>query len=167
MSEEGTPAGSAVPIAASLAEFTDELVARRGVEQSNLLFGGQIGPAKRALSARTNSIGVGDPAPDFSLPTAEAGMWRLAEHLAQDPHVPDRGGQEPRGVAEGHGRDVGREPEIRVEHGAHRLERVAGRLGRLELVLPGQEQEHCSEEDRDRERDSLTVDELDPERGDH
>jgi AhpC/TSA family protein len=27
---------------------------------------------------------VGDPAPDFSLPTAKAGTWRLAEHLAKD-----------------------------------------------------------------------------------
>ena len=75
--------GSAVPIAASLAEFTDRLIARRGVEQSNLLFGGQIGPATEALSARTSTIGVGDLAPTFSLPTAEAGTWRLAEHLAQ------------------------------------------------------------------------------------
>src|SRR5580704_14204368 len=69
-------------IAASLAEFTDKLIARRGVEQSNLLFGGQIGPATEALSARTNTIGVGDLAPAFSLPTAEAGTWRLAEQLA-------------------------------------------------------------------------------------
>src|ERR1700730_13008803 len=84
MSELGAHTGSAAPIAASLAEFTDKLIARRGVEQSNLLFGGQIDPAPQALSARTNSIGVGDPAPDFSLPTAEAGTWRLAEHLAQD-----------------------------------------------------------------------------------
>ncbi len=84
MSEEGAHTGSPVPIAASLAEFTDELVARRGVEESNVLFEGQIGPATRALSTRTNSIGVGDPAPDFSLPTAETGTWRLAEHLAQD-----------------------------------------------------------------------------------
>ena len=60
MSEEGAHTESAAPIAASLAEFTDELIARRGVEQSNILFGGQIGPATRALSARTNSIGVGD-----------------------------------------------------------------------------------------------------------
>src|ERR1700724_4169161 len=75
--------GPAVPIAASLAEFTDRLIARRGVEQSNLLFGGQIGPAAEALSARTSTIGVGDLAPAFSLPTAEAGTWRLAEHLAQ------------------------------------------------------------------------------------
>jgi peroxiredoxin len=74
--------GSAAPIAASLAEFTDRLIARRGVEQSNLLFGGQIGPATEALSARTNAIGVGDLAPAFSLPTPEAGTWRLAEHLA-------------------------------------------------------------------------------------
>ena len=83
MSEEGAHTGSAVPIAASLAEFTDRLIARRGVEQSNLLFGGQIGPAAEALSARTSTIGVGDLAPAFSLPTAEAGTWRLAEHLAQ------------------------------------------------------------------------------------
>ena len=76
------PPGSTVLIAPSLAEFTDKLIARRGVEQSNLLFGGQIGPAAEALSARTNTIGVGDLAPDFSLPTAEAGTWRLAEHLA-------------------------------------------------------------------------------------
>jgi peroxiredoxin len=81
---KGAHKGVAVPIAASLAEFTDKLIARRGVEQSNLLFGGQIGPAIQALSARTNSIGVGDPAPDFSLPMAEAGTWRLAEHLTQD-----------------------------------------------------------------------------------
>ena len=74
--------GSGVPIAASLAEFTDKLIARRGVEQSNLLFGGQIGPATEALSARTNTIGVGDLAPAFSLPTVEAGTWRLAEHPA-------------------------------------------------------------------------------------
>jgi peroxiredoxin len=84
MNEDGTHTGSGVYIAAALAEFTDELIARRGIEQSNILFEGQIGPATRALSARTNSIGVGDPAPDFSLPTAEAGTWRLAEHLAQD-----------------------------------------------------------------------------------
>jgi peroxiredoxin len=74
--------GSTIPIAASLAEFTDKLIARRGVEQSNLLFGGQIGPATEALSARTNAIGVGDVAPSFSLRTAEAETWRLADHLA-------------------------------------------------------------------------------------
>jgi peroxiredoxin len=83
MSEEGAHPGSIVPISLSLAEFTDKLIARRGVEQSKLLFGGQIGPATQALSARTNSVGVGDPAPDFSLPTAEARTWSLAEHLAQ------------------------------------------------------------------------------------
>ena len=59
------------------------MIARRGVEQSNLLFGGQIGPATKALSARTSSIGVGDRAPDFSLPTAEGGIWSLGEQLAQ------------------------------------------------------------------------------------
>jgi len=82
MSAEGAHTRSAVPIAASLAEFTDRLIARRGVEQSNLLFGGQIGPATKALSARTNSVGVGARAPDFSLPTIEADTWSLAEHLA-------------------------------------------------------------------------------------
>ena len=83
MSEDSAHEDIAVPIAASLAEFTDKLIARRGVEQSDLLFGGQIGPATKALSARTNSIGVGDKTPDFSLPTAEGGIWNLGEHLAQ------------------------------------------------------------------------------------
>jgi hypothetical protein len=59
--------GFAVPIAASLADLTDKLTARRGIEQSNLLFGSQIGPATQALSARTNSIRIGDLAADFSL----------------------------------------------------------------------------------------------------
>lgn len=84
MSEERAQPGFAVvPIAASLAEFTDKLIARRGVEQSNLLFRGQIGPATQALNRRTNAIGVGDLAPDFSLPTAEARTWSLAKHLAE------------------------------------------------------------------------------------
>src|SRR3984885_12332896 len=81
--ERAQPGFAVVPIAASLAEFTDKLIARRGVEQSNLLFGGQIGPASQALSGRTNGIGVGDLAPDFSLPTADATTWSLAEHLAE------------------------------------------------------------------------------------
>jgi len=83
MSEDSTATPPAAPIAASLADFTDKLIARRGVEQSNVLFGGQIGPATKALSLRTRSIGVGDQAPDFSLPIAEGGTWRLGEHLAQ------------------------------------------------------------------------------------
>ena len=83
MSEDSARTRSAVPIAASLAEFTDKLIARRGVEQSDVLFGGQIGPATKALSARTRSIDVGDKAPDFSLPTAEGEIWSLGEHLAQ------------------------------------------------------------------------------------
>jgi peroxiredoxin len=82
MSEEGAHTRPAVPLAASLAQFTEKLIARRGVEQSNVLFGGQIGPATKALSARTNAIGVGDKAPHFSLPMAEGGMWSLGEHLA-------------------------------------------------------------------------------------
>jgi peroxiredoxin len=84
MSEKGVHTEAAASIAASLVKFTDELIARRGVEQSNLLFEGQISPATQALSESTNYIGVGDLAPDFSLPTADSGMWHLAEHLAQD-----------------------------------------------------------------------------------
>jgi peroxiredoxin len=83
MNEDGAHTESGVYIADSLAEFTGDLIARRGIEESNLLFEGQIAPATRALSARTNSIGVGDSAPDFSLPTADAGMWHLTEHLAR------------------------------------------------------------------------------------
>jgi len=83
MSENSAHTRSAAPIAAALAEFSDKLIARRGVEQSSLLFEGQIGPATKALSARTSSIGVGDKAPDFSLPTAEGGIWNLGERLAQ------------------------------------------------------------------------------------
>jgi peroxiredoxin len=82
MSEEGAHTRPAVPLAASLTQFTEKLIARRGVEQSNVLFGGQIGPATKALNARTNAIGVGDKAPHFSLPMAEGGMWSLGEHLA-------------------------------------------------------------------------------------
>ena len=84
MSKERTHQDSAASITASLAEFTENLIARRGVEQANVLFEGQIGPATQALSARTNSICVGDLAPDFSLPTADARTWSLAEHIAQD-----------------------------------------------------------------------------------
>ncbi len=82
MSEESAHTRPAVPLAASLAQFTEKLIARRGVEQSNVLFEGQIGPATKALSARTNTIGVGGKAPHFSLPMAEGGMWSLGEHLA-------------------------------------------------------------------------------------
>jgi peroxiredoxin len=84
MSEEGAHNRPAVPLAASLAQFTENLIARRGVEQANILFGGQIGPANQALRVRANAIGVGDKAPDFSLSMAEGGTWSLAEHLAQN-----------------------------------------------------------------------------------
>ena len=84
MSEEGAHNRPAVPLAVSLARFTENLIARRGVEQANILFGGQIGPANQALRVRTNAIGVGDKAPDFSLPMAGGGAWSLAEHLAQN-----------------------------------------------------------------------------------
>jgi len=82
MGEDGAHQGSA-PVAASLADFAEKLVARRGVEQSNVLFGGQIGPATKALTAGTTAISVGDKAPDFSLPTTQGGTWSLGEHLAQ------------------------------------------------------------------------------------
>jgi len=84
MSEDSARTRSPAPIAGSLAEFTDKLIARRGVEQSDVLFGGQIGPATEALSARTSSVDVGDKAPDFSLPTAEGGIWNLGEQLAHE-----------------------------------------------------------------------------------
>ena len=83
MTEDNAHTRSAAPLAASLAQFTEKLIARRGVEQSSILFGGQIGPATKALSARTNAIGVGDRAPDFSLPTADGRMWSLEQHLGQ------------------------------------------------------------------------------------
>jgi peroxiredoxin len=83
MSEDTAHTRSAVPLAVSLAQFTEKLIARRGVEQSSILFEGQIGPATKALSARTNAIGVGDKAPRFSLPTADGGMWSLGESLDQ------------------------------------------------------------------------------------
>jgi hypothetical protein len=73
MSEEGAHQRSAAPVAPSLAEFTEKLIARRGVEQSDVLFGGQIGPATKALTARANAIRVGDKAPDFSLPMTGGG----------------------------------------------------------------------------------------------
>jgi peroxiredoxin len=87
MSEEGAHTRPDVPLAASLAQYTEKLIARRGVEQSNALFGGQIGPAAKALSARTNAIGVGDKAPHFSLPTAEGEMWSLGGQLALGEHA--------------------------------------------------------------------------------
>jgi peroxiredoxin len=84
MSKNDVHTGVTVSVAASLAAFTDDLIARRGVEQANLLFDGQIGPATKALSECTTAIGVGDHAPDFSLPSAETKTWHLAEHLALD-----------------------------------------------------------------------------------
>jgi peroxiredoxin len=83
MSEDSARTRSAVSLAASLAQFTEKLIARRGVEQTNILFAGQIGPAAKALSVRTNVISVGDKAPQFSLPTMQGGMWSLRECLTQ------------------------------------------------------------------------------------
>jgi peroxiredoxin len=83
MSEEGAHTRLVAPLAASLTQFTEKLIARRGVEQSSILFEGQIGPATKALSARTNAIGVGDKAPHFSLPMADGGMWNLGQSLDQ------------------------------------------------------------------------------------
>lgn len=83
MIEDSARTRSAAPLAASLTQFTEKLIARRGVEQSKVLFGGQIGPATKALSARTKAIAVGDKAPHFSLPTADGGMWSMGECLSQ------------------------------------------------------------------------------------
>ena len=83
MSENSAHTRFAAPLAASLAQFTEKLIARRGVEQSNVLFGGQIGPATKALSAKINTIGVGDKAPHFSLPTADGQEWSLGERLGR------------------------------------------------------------------------------------
>jgi peroxiredoxin len=82
MSEDAHPR-SALPLAASLAQFTEKIIARRGSEEANVLFEGQIGAATKALSARTNAVGVGDKAPYFSLPTADGRVWSLGEHLDQ------------------------------------------------------------------------------------
>src|SRR5436190_1223916 len=81
MSDESAHNRPTVPLAASLAQFTENLIARRGVEQANILFGGQIDPAIQALRVRTKSVGVGDKAPDFSMPMAEGGTWSLAEQF--------------------------------------------------------------------------------------
>jgi peroxiredoxin len=83
MSEQGTQTRPAVSLADSLAKFTDKLIARRGLKQSNDLFEGQIGPATKALSARTNAIGVSDRAPRFSLPTTHNEVWSLGKSLDQ------------------------------------------------------------------------------------
>src|SRR6516162_8699494 len=83
MTEDSAHTRFAGPLAASLAQFTEKLIARRGVEQSNVLFGGQIGPATKALSAKINTIGVGDKAPHFSLPTADGQEWSLGERLGR------------------------------------------------------------------------------------
>ena len=84
MSEEGVHNRPADPLAASLARFTENVIARRGVEQANVLFAGQIDPAIQALRVRTKAVSVGDKAPDFSMPMAEGGTWSLVEHLARN-----------------------------------------------------------------------------------
>jgi peroxiredoxin len=81
MIEDSAGTWSAAPLSASLTQYTEKLIARRGVEQANVLFEGQIGPAAKALKARTNAIGVGDQVPSFSLPTTEGGMWSLGQCL--------------------------------------------------------------------------------------
>ena len=83
MNDDSADARSASLLATSLTEFTDKLVLRRGVEEANRLFGGQIDPAKVALSTRTKIVGVGDKAPDFWLPTTEGQTWSLREHFAR------------------------------------------------------------------------------------
>jgi peroxiredoxin len=83
MSQDSAPTRSAVPLAPSLAQFTERLIERRGVERANVLFDGQINPATKALRTRTDVVAVGDKAPHFSLPTADGGMWSLEESLRQ------------------------------------------------------------------------------------
>jgi peroxiredoxin len=83
MNNDSAEARRGNAIAASLNEFTAAIVRRRGVEEANRLFGGQIDTARAALSARNRIVGVGDRAPAFSLPTAEAQIWNLREHFAR------------------------------------------------------------------------------------
>jgi peroxiredoxin len=83
MREQGAQTRPAASLADSLAKFTEKLIARRGLEQSNDLFEGQIGPATKALSARTKVIGVSDWAPHFSLPTTDDEVWSLEKSLDQ------------------------------------------------------------------------------------
>jgi peroxiredoxin len=83
VSNDSVPARPADTLAISLTKFTDKLIERRGVDEANLLFGGQIDPAKTALSARTNLVGVGDKASDFLLPTTDGETWSLSEYFAR------------------------------------------------------------------------------------
>jgi len=86
MGQDSPHTRSAVPLALSLTKFTETLIARRGIEQANVLFDGQINAATAALSTRTNVVAVGDKAPHFSLPTADGGIWSLEESLRQGVH---------------------------------------------------------------------------------
>jgi peroxiredoxin len=86
MGQDNEHTRSAAPLALSLTQFTEKLIARRGIEQANVLFEGQINPATQALSTRTNVVAVGDKAPHFSLPTADGGRWSLEETLRQGDH---------------------------------------------------------------------------------
>jgi hypothetical protein len=47
MSENSAHTRFAAPLAASLAQFTEKLIARRGVEQSNVLFEARLDPPPR------------------------------------------------------------------------------------------------------------------------
>jgi hypothetical protein len=47
MGQDSAHTRSAVPLAVSLTQFTEKLIARRGIEQANLLFDGQISSATR------------------------------------------------------------------------------------------------------------------------
>ena len=92
-----------------------------------------------------------------------AGSSRRREVLAQGPADGDGPGEEGAAVADGDRHDVRREPEVRVEHGAHHLHRVAvagevvgddqrrepgGRGDRGAEALPVNPLEHDPEHDR-------------------
>src|SRR5260221_14781788 len=83
MNNDSADARPGNAIATSLNEFTAAIIRRRGVEEANRLFGGQIDTARAVLSARNRIVGVGDRAPDFSLPTTEGQTWSLREHFAR------------------------------------------------------------------------------------
>jgi hypothetical protein len=72
----------------SLAEFTDKLIARRGVKQSDLLFGGQIRPATKALSARTRPSVSAIKHPTFHCQQQRAGYGVWASTLPKGNALP-------------------------------------------------------------------------------
>lgn len=72
------------PPAALAEEFTAMLVAAIGETAATRIFDGQIAPAA-AVAGR--ALGVGDVAPDFTLPNAFGAPARLADRLREGPVV--------------------------------------------------------------------------------